>query len=220
MEPASDPPRGVCTGRCAERDGLGVSLLGAAHGDKQEEILRAASQLFEQKGYAATSVQDIADRVGLQKASLYYYVDSKEEILFRIAREAINAFNDELERIVNMGQSPSETLRRAIAAHLEAVANNREVMTVFLRESYALPAEKQEIIHKESDRYTRLMQDIVVRGMAAGEFRPVDTTMVVMAILGACNWFYRWYDPQGRLSPQGIAAIFADLILTGLQKPA
>ena len=182
--------------------------------------MRAASQLFEQKGYAATSVQDIADRVGLQKASLYYYVDSKEEILFRIAREAINAFNDELERIVNMGQSPSETLRRAIAAHLEAVANNREVMTVFLRESYALPAEKQEIIHKESDRYTRLMQDIVVRGMAAGEFRPVDTTMVVMAILGACNWFYRWYDPQGRLSPQGIAAIFADLILTGLQKPA
>ena len=199
---------------------LEVVSLGSGHEDKQEEILRAASQLFEQKGFAATSVQDIADRVGLQKASLYYYVESKEEILFRIAREAINAFNDELERIVSMSLSPAEALRRAIAAHLEAVASNREVMTVFLRESYALPAEKQEVIRRESDRYTRLMQDIVVRGMATGEFRPVDTTMVVMAVLGACNWFYRWYDPRGRLSPEGIAAIFADLILTGLQKPS
>src|ERR1700730_12578372 len=100
--------------------------------NKQTEIALAAVKLFEQKGYHATSVQDIADEVGLQKGSLYHYIHSKEDLLLQIAHQAITEFNQRLERILEADIPARAKLVQAIENHLTVSISNLQTTTVLL----------------------------------------------------------------------------------------
>ncbi|MFS8639230.1 MAG: TetR/AcrR family transcriptional regulator [Symbiobacteriaceae bacterium] len=187
-------------------------------GTREQEIVEAARKLFREKGYYATTMQDIADAVGLQKASLYHYIKSKEALLLRIAGETMRLFHAELDRIEASGGSKREQLAAAIRAHVRIVTEHLETLTILFRESHALPPEHGEKVRAETRRYTRRLTQLIADGVAAGEFKPVDPGAACLAILGACNWIYRWYAPDGRLSPDDIAEAFVRVFMDGLAR--
>ncbi|WAH37363.1 TetR/AcrR family transcriptional regulator [Alicyclobacillus dauci] len=184
--------------------------------NKQNEIALAAVKLFEQKGYRATSVQDIADAVGLQKGSLYHYIASKEDLLMQIAHQAILQFNEQLEEILAKEDTARGKLEQMIRTHLIMSIDNLETTTVLWREAFSLGEGPQEVIQGMTDKYLNLVADILRSGTETGEFNVTHPRITALAILGACNWVYRWYHPSGTLTAEEIADIFSKLFLDGL----
>lgn len=193
----------------------GVSADAAS---KNEKIFAEAVRIFREKGYHATSVQDIADAVGLQKGSLYHYISSKEELLFKIFERSTGALTRELETIVASSDPPTEKLHRAIEAHLIALCEQLDIYTVYLSERRVLSGRTHAKVRAEGERHARLLERIIQQGMTAKDFRAVDSKMTAHAILGMCNWLYQWYSPAGRLKPHEIAEIFSDLVVGGLAR--
>jgi AcrR family transcriptional regulator len=184
--------------------------------NKQADILAAAIRLFHEKGYHATSMQGIAQAVGLQKGSLYHYISSKEDLLVAIIRDAIAQYNARLEAVRAMDLPVREKLELAVRHHLKGIAENMGMLTIFLRESYALQPEQQRLIQEESDRYNRMFEELFQEGVASGEMRPLEPALVTRTVLGACNWLYRWYRPDGPLSMDELADVFVDILFHGI----
>lgn len=184
--------------------------------NKQADIIGAAIQLFGLKGFHATSMQDIADAVGLQKGSLYHYISSKEELLAGIMEEALNQYNRRLEAIVASDQPIREKIKAAIRTHFLGIAENLDMLTIFFRESYALTPEQAATVNRETHRYNDAFEKLLTEAMAAGFLRPMDPKLANRAVLGACNWFYRWYNPQGTRSLDELADFFVDTMLYGI----
>jgi AcrR family transcriptional regulator len=184
--------------------------------NKQTEIALAAVKLFEQKGYHATSVQDIADEVGLQKGSLYHYIHSKEDLLLQIAHQAITEFNQRLEHILTMNIPAREKLVQAVENHLTVSVSNLQTTTVLLREAFSLGEHQHQVIQELTDKYVDLWTQILEEGNASGEFCVKNPKIAALAILGSCNWVYRWYKPDGQMSAREVAEVFSDLFLHGL----
>lgn len=161
-------------------------------------------------------MQDLADAVGMQKASLYYYIRSKQELLVLVCERGTGAFTQELNDIVTSDLSASEKLRRALECHLVALCEQLELFSVFLREQKFLGDEQKEKLRGEGKQHADLWERILKQGIASGEFRPVNITVTTLAILGMCNWLYEWYSPNGSLQPREIAGMFSELVLHGL----
>ncbi len=183
---------------------------------KEEQIFEAAARIFKEKGYHATSVQDIADAVGLQKGSLYHYIPSKEDLLYRIAEQGITVIVQHLEDIANADLSAAEKLQLAMENHVTTLCRQLDRMTVFLKERHALTDEHRAQIAAHSNRYVQLMEQIIEQGINSSDFRQMDGKMVALGLLGMINWMSQWYSPDGRLSPEEIAAVFVDLSLRGI----
>lgn len=184
--------------------------------NKQTEIALAAVKLFEQKGYHATSVQDIADEVGLQKGSLYHYIHSKEDLLLQIAHQAITEFNQRLERILEADIPAREKLLLAIEKHLTVSISNLQTTTVLLREAFSLGEHPHQMIQDLTDRHLELWTRILVEGQRNGEFVVPQPRITALALLGSCNWVYRWYSSSGQMSAQEVSNVFSNLFLNGL----
>jgi TetR/AcrR family transcriptional regulator, cholesterol catabolism regulator len=182
-----------------------------------ERVYEAALRLFREKGYHATSMQDIAGVVGLYKGSLYHYIGGKEDLLIQVFERAMASLLDEVESIAaNSAVGPTAQLRAIICAHVQAVAVNLDALTVYLHEWRALGGESLARVRAQRERYVELVNAVVERGFAVGEFRVRDTRIVTLGLLGMCNWLCQWYQPGGRLSPAEIGDHFADLVLRGL----
>jgi TetR/AcrR family transcriptional regulator, cholesterol catabolism regulator len=199
-----------------ERNGL---VAGRAARNRDEEVYAAALRLFTEKGYHATSMQDIAAAVGLYKGSLYHYIGGKEELLARVFERGMGSLLDEVEAIVaDSSLAASRQLRLILRAHVAAVATNREALTVYLHEFRALAGEALDSVREQRERYRRLVEAVVERGVRSGEFGAVDEAIATLGVLGMCNWIVQWYRPGGRLRPAQIADQFADILLRGLYR--
>jgi TetR/AcrR family transcriptional regulator, cholesterol catabolism regulator len=183
---------------------------------KQAEIFAAAASIFRQKGYHAASMQDLANMVGLRKASLYYYVSSKQELLLSIYERLTGAFTKQLEGLAAERIPPSEKLRRAVEIHVVALGEQLELFTVYLTEQKFLDGAPRSRIRAEAERQAELLEAILQEGIQAHVFRDCDVKVTVRAIIGMCNWIYQWYSAEGRLNPHQIARIFGDLVVDGV----
>ncbi|HEY5002963.1 MAG TPA: TetR/AcrR family transcriptional regulator [Ktedonobacteraceae bacterium] len=185
----------------------------------QQAIVAAAARLFAQKGFGATSLEDIADVLGATKGALYYHVKNKEEILRLIYMTVLTVSEEPLRRIVESTQPPQEKLRRAIEHQTTVAADRSPAMTVFFREQHHLtgPFAKEILLRRKV--YERYFECIIEEGQLAGVFKSnVDAKMVAFGLLGMCNSLSQWYRASGNYTPQGIAAMFEDILATGLQK--
>jgi AcrR family transcriptional regulator len=187
--------------------------------ERAEEVYTAALRLFREKGYHATSMQDIAAAVGLYKGSLYHYIGGKEDLLVQVFERAMGSLLADVERIVaDKSIRPSAQLRLVVQAHVEAVCENLDALTVYLHEFRALAGETLANVRTQRERYRQLVSEIVERGVRLGEFRAPDVDIATLGLLGMCNWVAQWYRPAGRLSARQIGAYFADLALDGLKR--
>lgn len=184
---------------------------------RREEILRAATKILRDKGYHGTSMQDIADAVGMYKGSLYQHIDNKEDVAYEIILEGLKNTVDVLEQSCATASTFSEKLRLAVEHNIRYTALNRDVLAVMLENTKHLSKERREPIVEQQHRYEKNFIDILEGGIKAGEFRQVDTKVVAFAIIGMCNWVYRWYSSEGKLSADQLAQIHCDFILKALQ---
>jgi AcrR family transcriptional regulator len=183
-------------------------------------ILSTSADLFRDRGYRATTLDDVAARLGMSKASLYTYFGGKEEILAEISRRTIETFTRGLAEISRARLSPEEKLREVVLRHVRFVVSHRSFLTVFFSEEASLPARFARALARQKDRYDRDLEKIVQQGIRSGAFRPVPARLVVYGLLGMVNWLYKWYDPRGRLTVREIAEQFGTLALSGLAAPA
>jgi TetR/AcrR family transcriptional regulator, cholesterol catabolism regulator len=194
--------------------------LSAPPRERGEQVYAAALRLFREKGYHATSMQDIAGAVGLYKGSLYHYIGGKEDLLVKVFERAMGGLIADVEGIAaDTSQPPSAQVRLIIEAHVAAVSGNLDALTVFLHEWRALAGESLANVVAQRERYAQLVSEIVSRGVRLGEFDAPDVQIATLGLLGMCNWVCQWYRPEGRLGPSEIAGYFARLVLDGLRKP-
>ena len=182
----------------------------------RDQVLRTAADLFRERGYRATTLDDIAARLGMSKASLYTYFHAKEEMLAAISRQTIAAFTRELSLVLRSDLAPEDKLRRVVRDHVRFVIANRSFLTVFFSEEANLPPRLARALAAQKDRYDKGVESIVVEGARRGVFRDVPPRLVVFGLLGMLNWLYKWYDPRGRWGAEEISAGFLSLVEGGL----
>jgi AcrR family transcriptional regulator len=185
----------------------------------RDQILRTAADLFRERGYGATTLDLIAARLGMSKASLYSYFRAKEEMLAAISRQTIEAFTRELGLVLRSDLSPEDKLRRAVRDHVRFVIANRSFLTVFFSEEPNLPPRHARAIAAQKDRYDKAVESIVLDGIKRGVFREVPARLVVFGLLGMINWLYKWYNPRGRWGAEEISSAFLALVEGGLLQP-
>ncbi|HEY7203815.1 MAG TPA: TetR/AcrR family transcriptional regulator [Methylomirabilota bacterium] len=180
------------------------------------QILRAAADLFRERGYQASTVDHIAARLGMSKASLYTHFRAKEEMLAAISRETIEAFTRDLNLVLTSRLGAEAKLRTVVRQHVQFVIANRSFLTVFFGEEANLPPRFVRSLAAQKDRYDKGVERIVEEGIRSGVFREMSPRLVVFALLGMVNWVHKWYNPRGRWGAEEISAAFLALIEGGL----
>jgi AcrR family transcriptional regulator len=180
------------------------------------QILRAAADLFRERGYQASTVDQIAARLGMSKASLYTHFRAKEEMLAAISRETIEAFIRDLSLALASRLGAEDKLRTVVRQHVQFVIANRSFLTVFFGEEANLPPRFVRSLAAQKDRYDKGVERIVEEGIRGGVFRELSPRLVVFAVLGMVNWVHKWYNPRGRWGAEEISAAFLSLIEGGL----
>ncbi len=183
----------------------------------QKVIVETAAKLFARHGFGATSLNDIAEALGVTKVALYYHVKNKEEILRLIYLMVLNMAEEPLRSIVESELSPIEKLRRAVEHHISVIVNSSPAIKVFYREHAHLTGPfAREILLREKD-YERYFEQIIQEGIAKGTFRPgFDSKIITLGLLGMCHWLSQWYKPSGRCTHRQIASMFLDMVEDGL----
>ena len=184
--------------------------------DTAERIRRAAAGLFRAKGFNGTSMQDIADAVGITKSSVYHHFPSKQALLSEIIELTMSQITPRLQEVAESGEPASERLHRALVLHTTAALIDRDYVACFVEEGRYLAPEFMATHLAKRDRYERFFREILEDGIACGEFLPEDPCLWAMALLGMCNAAVRWYRPEGDRSADVIAAHFADLAVRGV----
>jgi AcrR family transcriptional regulator len=187
----------------------------------QAQILTAAAELFRQRGYPATTLDDLARAVGVSKATLYGHFRSKEEILFAIFERTMALYEARLREIRRAGGPPAERLRSVIRHHVRAVIAERSFLTVFFGEEANLPLRLRHAITRRKARYDRGVEAVVREGIRQGMFAAAPARLTVFALLGMSNWVYKWYNPAGVWTADTIADAMVALAERGyLRSPA
>lgn len=178
--------------------------------ERRALFLEAAARLFESKGYSETSVEDITRELGFTRGIFYYYWKNKREVVQEIHDRALALINARLDEVVARESSPAARLEGAIGNHVEAVIENRSIISVLLGNF-----EFSEDTLEGRRKYARRFQDLVEDGIAAGVVRDLDPRVLTFSILGLCNSVAQWYEPQGKLSAEEVRDLFASFAADG-----
>ncbi len=193
-----------------------MSEANEAKQSRREQILSTATKIFCEKTYHGTSLQDIADAVGMLKGSLYYYISSKEQLLADIILDGVHTLSEDLLRVENANLPPVERLRQIVREHIKFNAKYRESGTLFLSDRNVISSLAATELFDIFDRRDKLVARTLSEAIEIGAYRPMDVKIAALAIVGMCNSVLWWYQPSGRLSWEEIADIFFDLVHQGL----
>jgi AcrR family transcriptional regulator len=186
----------------------------------KERIVRAAADLFMERGFSGTTVREIGERAGVGQSSLYHHAHSKGQLLAELHAKHVQDITGRLNAIVESNEAPTTQLRDVVKALLAMVDTHRTVVTVYLRESYALSDEARNGVALDRKKNDSIVELIIERGIKSGEFRSdLDITLTRRAILGMCNWAYQWYNPKGPQTIEDISEYFADLAEASVTNP-
>ncbi|PIE82364.1 MAG: hypothetical protein CSA11_00840 [Chloroflexi bacterium] len=185
---------------------------------RETEVYATAARLFARKGFHATRMQDIANELGMQKGSLYYYFNSKDELLRKLVTGSVQEAQSSLQAILETERPPAQKLATALDEHLRILQQNADLHLINAQEILmSLDAETAVTTKAILKEYENTWAAIVQEGIDAGHFRSdLDPKIVIKALLGLTNSTLTWFEPAGRLSRQEIAQIFAELIMNGL----
>jgi len=183
--------------------------------NKYEKILSVAARLMSRKGYTGVSLQEIADKVGLHKSSLFHYIKNKEELLLRIFGDTFEEEGIRTLKEISEDRSlaPEEKLRKAIDFHLTSVDKDFDSISIFLDQIRSLPQKHQSMALKARKKYEKSFQKIMVEMKRKGYFEGLDKRIVTLGVLGMLNWVPMWFRRDGRLTIQEISNMFYKLIV-------
>jgi AcrR family transcriptional regulator len=188
--------------------------------DMRRRLLCVAADLFRRKGFAQSTTRELAQLLGLKKASLYYYVTSKQELLYELCLESVRTISNEVAAAVE--QTPPEgRLQSAIRSHVETAARDRDLHAVMLTELRALaPLRLAEVIEARAG-YERQVRQLVARDQESGRLRSdVDAKYLTLMLLNLLNWTIFWYDPSGPLPAPKLGELLARQFFEGARSKA
>lgn len=183
----------------------------------ESRILRAAVKLFAEKGFDATTVQEVVTAAEVTKGALYHYFDSKDDLLYEIYHSLIGLQTADLDRIIAQDLGPRETVRAILVNLVVTTAARIDETAVFVREMHKLNSERMAAFRADRRRYQRTFRDVIAKAQAAGEFAavvPADTAVLIA--LGVVNQLPTWYRPDGPKPPEQLGAEIADFVLAAL----
>lgn len=188
------------------------------HQERQEQIVQASAQLIQEKGFHGTTLQDVADQLDFTKAALYYYVEDKQALLFRIHQQLLEMVLAAVETIVKSEQTATEKVSQFLDTHIRLIANHPELFTVYFHEKSQLNPEHAAEATRMERQIVSALEIMLREGIEAGAFEALDPTVAAFALLGTSSWVYRWYRPQGRLSVEEVSDMLRKIVLRGLEK--
>lgn len=187
--------------------------------NRREEILRAAQELFHRKGYANTSLDDIARALGIKREGLYYYFSNRTQILITIIKPLGLQLRDRVREILESDATPEEKICQTVENHLMRFENRFAESKITLRDDYfadneVVLAEMQPIW----DEYETYWVAIIREGQEKGVFdASLDPRLAHLGILGLCNWVARWYKPGSSIPVPDLIAMYNRMVLRSLQ---
>lgn len=181
------------------------------HQLKREAVLRQAVTAFSKNGFHATSLDDIANSVGVTKAALYHYYPNKHALLFEAFSEALRVAFECLDKAKLAGSNGLERIQMALEGYL-SVSLHELSRCVILTEEHALLPEHQEIIFQKRDMYEGQLRELVREGMRDGSVIPCDPKLAIFTIYGAINWVPKWFREEGAWTNEQLAFAMAQLV--------
>lgn len=192
--------------------------MATAKPDRRTEIRHTAKKLFKERGYAATSMRDLAKAVGIEAASLYNHLTSKEELLNEMCFDIADQFFQAFQAATTAEKNPSRKLKSAIKAHIVVIANNLDASAVFFHEWVFLKEPDLDKFKKMRSQYEQGFRDLVQKGIEEKDFKDVNVKLAVFTIISALNATYDLYRSSEKLSQEDLAESISNLLLKGLKK--
>jgi TetR/AcrR family transcriptional regulator, cholesterol catabolism regulator len=180
-----------------------------------ERLIRLAATEFWQRGYAATSTRELAELLGIQKASLYHHIRSKEDLLQEISVRSL----DHIQRAVTEAMdaaAPGDRLRALVRAHIDTALGDRDMHAVMLTELRSMSEERRHRILELRRSYEQTLEDAIARAQTDGELRTdVSARWLTFSLLNLLNWTIFWYRPEGSLDVGEIGDRLYDMFVNG-----
>jgi AcrR family transcriptional regulator len=192
----------------------------AAIDARRAEICRTAAQIFRDRGYDATSVSDIARALGITKAGLYYYFESKEALLLEITNFGLDRVRAEVIDQVRGIADPEDRLRQLLLRHARIATDGRGAVAQLTDEIRSLPPAMRKRVEQRMRVYLDLVRSTLVELRTAGRLGDVDPTVATFSIVGMILWLPRWFRQNGRLTQEQAAHEIAKIALRGVVRPA
>ncbi|HKX30745.1 MAG TPA: TetR/AcrR family transcriptional regulator [Blastocatellia bacterium] len=192
--------------------------------DRLSEIYRVAAQIFCEKGYDATSMNDIADAVGITKAGLYHHIPGKQELLFQLMNFGMDMLEREVLIPARAHSDAEQRLLAIISNHARLITTNsnsqgHNPLTIMNDEVAGLPPAQRRKIDLRKRAYVDLIRDTLTQLKAEEKLRELDVTVAAFSMLGMILWLSRWYRPDGRLTPEQVVEEITKIVLGGLMRP-
>lgn len=196
----------------------GAQQAGKGEAVRQTELLRIAAELFAERGYAATTVRDIADAAGILSGSLYHHFDSKESMVDAILSSFIEQTLADYEGVVAAGEAPTATFEGLIGVSLSAMAVHRSAILIYQKEARLLASEPRfSYVREAHRRFEEIWTGVLAEGVEHGEFRAeIDPKLVYRLVRDAVWTAPRWYRPGGPLDPEVIGAQYIGVLVDGV----
>jgi AcrR family transcriptional regulator len=185
----------------------------------ENEVIDHATRLFAERGFAGTSLQDVAESMGLKRPALYYYFKSKDELLDRLIAEGVSGPAHDFETIAEQPDlSPAERLHAIVRHNVTWVLTHTDRFQLLVKSESELSPASREKYRASSRAALDTVATVIEQGIEAGQFRPVKARVAALGIFGTCNWAAWWYDPDGLDSVESVADQLADQALAGVQR--
>lgn len=195
---------------------------GVQYRQRQSDLREAAALLFKERGLANVTLDDIAKSAGINRASVYYYASSKDELFLDLTFDAMNKFLEEARKISSNTMAPLQKLEAFIVSLMDNYERAYPHLYVFMQEHLHTirlsSGERQEQLLTLSQTVDQLLFDIIRAGIADGSLRKdLSPRMIAHGVLGMANWSQRWFRPGGKMSGKQIGAQFAEMVLGGIK---
>jgi AcrR family transcriptional regulator len=191
---------------------------GVENDSTAEKLLPLAAALFHQRGFSATSTRELAEHLGIQRASLYHHIRSKEDLLFAISMESLAHIQAAVESVP---PGPDGRLKAAVRMHLVTALSERDMHSTMLTELRALTPERRSQVIEQRAKYESLLSEIIAEEQAAGRVRAdLSSRRLTLALLNLLNWTIFWFDVDGEMSVEDVVDLLSTVYFNGvLQQP-
>jgi TetR/AcrR family transcriptional regulator, cholesterol catabolism regulator len=194
-------------------------FTGIEEADRLALIYEKAARVIHERGFDATSLNDIAEAVGVTKGGLYHYIDGKEGLLFAIMNFAMDIVAQEIVAPAREVADAAERLRLIVRNHAQVIIEKGQAMTILLDENQGLTPAHRKAIARRRRAYYEFMRETLEALQAEGKLAEVDVSIAAMNLMGQLVWLAHWYNPQGRMAHAAFLDEFTKVALTGLLLP-
>jgi TetR/AcrR family transcriptional regulator, cholesterol catabolism regulator len=197
----------------------------ASYSSRRQEIAEAAVRVFNRLGYKGASLSAVASELGVDRATLYYYFSSKEQMFDETVRAVIEGNDELVRRIAASAISPNRKLRELVTSMMVSYAANYPLLYIYIREDLSHVSDKRSTWSADMRKLNRSIEqsiiDIIEQGYADGSFRRVGSAhTVACGILGMLNWTHRWFRPERSEPADEVGKVFVEMVLSGLEVPS